>query len=97
MSDILYPLYRDPIFSNAKKFVDYEKLKNMHKSISSMINQLSERVETHGKPRNPRQDFLQNSDKLKLRSLQQRKTHIEEKMVALENTIKTDIDKFNAS
>ena len=95
MSDILYPLYRDELFSKAKKFSDYEKLKVLHRSVCFMLEKLEEKVEVHGKPRNPRQDIMQRMDQNNLRGLQQRKKRLEEKMIVLEQSIKEDIDQFN--
>ena len=92
MNDIQYPLYKDPLFSKAKKIADYEKLKSLHLSVCEMIENIGEKVEVHSRPRNPRQDMMQRSNKNNIRVLHQRKIRIEERMVVLEESIRKDIE-----
>jgi len=90
-NDIKYPLYRDDLFAKAKRVDDYRKLKILHGAICSMMDELKVKVETSGRPRNPRQDILQQKDKTNLRGYENRRIHLEEKMLILENKIKQDM------
>jgi hypothetical protein len=92
MNDIKYPLYRDDIFSKAKRMEDYSKYKGLYQSICSKINTTNEKIESSGLPRNPRQDISQQCDKNNIRILQRQKLHLEEKMKILEEAIKKDIE-----
>jgi len=95
MGDILYPLYRDPLFAKAKHMDDYAKLKELYQMVCSQINRLDEKIETHGKPMGPRQDILQKTDKNTHRILLRRKERLEKQMADLAESIKKDIDTFN--
>lgn len=91
--DIQYPLYRDELFSKAKRMADYEKLKVLYQSVCWMLNEVEEKIDVHGAPRNPRQDILQKQDRNNFRVLQQRKLRLEQKMKVYENLIQEDIDR----
>jgi len=96
MGDILYPLYRDPIFSQAKELDDYRKLKELYQMVCSQIERLDEKIETHGKPMGPRQDILQKTDKNTHRILLRRQERLAKQMALLEKSIKIHIAKSNA-
>lgn len=90
---IQYPLYRDELFSKAKRVADYEKLKTLHRSVSWMIGHIGEEMEKWGTPRNRRQQLLQEADIRNLRRLKRQKERIEERMSAMEKVIRLDIDR----
>lgn len=90
--NIQYPLYRDNLFAKVKRIADYEKAKDLHRSITEMIETTQGKVERHQRPNNPRQDILQRCDKNNLRILLRQKQRLEDKMVSLERMIREDID-----
>jgi hypothetical protein len=92
MNDIKYPLYNDPLFAKAKRVDDYEKIKNLHRSVCKIIERLDDKISVHGNPKNPRQDVLQFQDTNNFRLLQRQKLHLEEKMKVLEESIKKDME-----
>lgn len=92
---IQYPLYRDELFSKAKRVSDYEKLKTLHRSVCWMINHIEEDMQRWGAPRNPRQDILQNIDRRNHQRLLRQKERIEERMKNMEKVIQLDIDRSN--
>jgi hypothetical protein len=93
MNDILYPLHRDELFSKAKRFADYEKLKVLHRSVCWQIEHLEEETEIRNQlPMNKRQQILHNYDMNNLRTLGRRKQRLEERMKEYETLIQQDID-----
>jgi hypothetical protein len=92
MNDIKYPLYRDDIFSKAKRMEDYTKCKGLYQSVCSRIHIINEKIESSGLPKNPRQDISQQCDKHDIRILQCQKLRLEERMKILEEAIKKDIE-----
>lgn len=88
----MYPLYRDHIFATAKRIADYEKMKELHRSITEMIEKIEPKIKSAMPPRNPRQDIMQRQDKNNIRVLQRQKQRLEERLKDLERMIKEDID-----
>lgn len=90
--EIMYPLYRDNLFSKLKRMEDYTMLKNLHQSVTEMIEKTEPKVRSARLPRNPRQDIMQRQDKNNLRVLQRQKQRLEDRMKDLEKLIREDID-----
>ena len=90
--EIMYPLYTDNLFAKAKRIDDYKKTKELHRSITDMIEKTEPKVKSAGAPRNPRQDTMQRQDKNNLRVLLRQKQRLEERMKELERMIREDID-----
>lgn len=90
--DIQYPLYRDNLFSKLKRVEDYRRMKELHRSITEMIEKTEPLVKSARPPRNPRQDIMQRQDKNNLRVLLRQKQRLEDRMKDLERMIREDID-----
>lgn len=90
--EIMYPLYRDNLFSKLKRMEDYTTLKTLHQSVIEMIGKTEPKVRSARLPRNPRQDIMQRQDKNNLRVLQRQKQRLEDRMRDLEKMIREDID-----
>jgi hypothetical protein len=91
---IQYPLYRDELFSKAKRFSDYEKLKVLHRSICRMIDHVKESLELYEDAvmLNKRQQSMRNWDQNNYNRLLRQKTRLEEKMKSYEELIRKDIE-----
>lgn len=91
MHDIQYPLYRDELFSKAKRLSDYEKTKTLYQSVCWMIEHVENSIKNQQPPRNPRQDILQRCDKNNIHVLYRRKDRLEQNLKLLEEGIKKDM------
>lgn len=88
----MYPLYTDDLFAKAKRIDDYKKMKELHRSITDMIEKTEPKIGSFCPPKNPRQDIKQRQDKNNLRVLQRQKQRLEERMIDLEKMIRKDIN-----
>lgn len=88
--DIQYPLYRDDLFSKAKRLSDYEKLKVLHRAICWQLEHAPD-VDKLMPPRNPRQTIFQNHHRKNKLVWQRQKVRLEEKMKLMEEQIQKDM------
>jgi hypothetical protein len=92
---VLYPLYKDPTFSQAKQLDDYRKLKELYETICLELDNLEDKLETHSRPKGPRQMADQMTDKNHIKVLTRRKERLESQMTAMEASIKRNVDSLN--
>lgn len=91
-NSIKYPLYNDPLFAKAKRVDDYEKLKSSYELLCHLIESKERTAMDFNIPKNPREDAIQVHEKKTFQIWKRQKSHLEEKMKILEESIKKDME-----
>lgn len=79
-------------FTRIEHVADYKHIKELHTSVCTQIEELTDVIPKFAPPKNPREDMSQQHDKTKLNMLTKQKTRLEKQLSMMETQIKIEME-----